>query len=344
MAKKCSVCNGKLGLLLQYELVDGTMCDRCFTALLKKTRDIYSENGVKFKSATYQTNDVKYCLEHSADELDDYVENLVRKSIEIENQTYLKKAEEDLQSRCCICGTDSLIKAFSAKTSDGRLVCPTCMDYVPTIEPAALKQTKEYIKTHTSAFFCDNISGYLEMYPSNVANLRMAVNKKTGYISVSSEVYPIRSIEKIETETGEYEIIHQNNGHPIARAIVGGMFFGTAGAVVGAVTAHKTFETKTKSKGTPEVSVLTREADGRLKKRTYYCSDRAQALQFEDSFRQIIDFIDYTDVKDKKVSDSASSSASQTDYADLIKLKELLDAGILTQEEFDTKKRQILKL
>ena len=344
MAKKCSVCNGKLGLLLQYELIDGTMCDRCFTALLKKTRDIYGENGFKFKSATYQITDVQYCLEHSADELDNYVEDLLRKSIENETEDYQKKLEEDIQSRCCICGTDSLIKAFSAQTSDGRLVCPTCMDRVPTIDPTALKRTKEYIKTHDAAFLRDNISGYLEIYPSNIANLSMVVNNKTGYISVSSEVYPIRSIEKIETETGEYEVIHQNNGHPIARAIVGGMLFGTAGAVVGAVTSHKTFETRVRTKGTPEVSVFTRETDGRLKKRTYYCSDSAQAKRFEESFRQIIDFTDYTDVKNKKESDTASSPASQTDYSDLIKLKELLDAGVLTQEEFDAKKKQILNL
>ena len=34
--------------------------------------------------------------------------------------------------------------------------------------------------------------------------------------------------------------------------------------------------------------------------------------------------------------------ASQDTYADLMKLKELLDAGVLTQEEFDAQKAKIL--
>ena len=323
MSKMCSVCGRKLGLLSQYVLADGTMCGQCFTALLNKTKEIHNEHGVKFKGAAFCADDVKYCLEHSAEELEDYVEAVIYKNIENENQAYLKKAEEDLQSRCCICGTNSLIKAFSAKTSDGRLVCPTCMDYVPTIEPAALKQTKEYIKNHTSEFFYDNTFGYLERYPSNIENLRMVVNHKTGYISLSSEVYPVRSIERIQTETGEYEVFRQNND---------------------SAALHRTGETRTKSRGTPEVIVFTRGEDGRLKKRVYYCSGRAQAQKFEKSLLQMLDFACHTNTKNAEEAGVTSSAVSRDEYSDLVKLKELLDAGVLTQEEFDIKKKQILKL
>ena len=38
----------------------------------------------------------------------------------------------------------------------------------------------------------------------------------------------------------------------------------------------------------------------------------------------------------------APAASSQDTYADLMKLKELLDAGALTQEEFDAQKAKIL--
>jgi hypothetical protein len=39
---------------------------------------------------------------------------------------------------------------------------------------------------------------------------------------------------------------------------------------------------------------------------------------------------------------TTSAAASQDFYADLMKLEELLDAGVLTQEEFDAQKVKIL--
>lgn len=47
---------------------------------------------------------------------------------------------------------------------------------------------------------------------------------------------------------------------------------------------------------------------------------------------QIVDFACYTDAKNAEEAGVTSSSASWDDYSDLMKLKELLDAGVLTQE------------
>ena len=38
----------------------------------------------------------------------------------------------------------------------------------------------------------------------------------------------------------------------------------------------------------------------------------------------------------------AAPPSNETSYADLMRLKELLDAGVLTQAEFDAQKQQIL--
>ena len=42
------------------------------------------------------------------------------------------------------------------------------------------------------------------------------------------------------------------------------------------------------------------------------------------------------------VAPAAAGAASADSYAELMKLKELLDAGVLTQEEFDAQKAKIL--
>jgi hypothetical protein len=42
------------------------------------------------------------------------------------------------------------------------------------------------------------------------------------------------------------------------------------------------------------------------------------------------------------VATTASSAASTDSYAELMKLKELFDAGVLTQDEFDAEKAKIL--
>jgi hypothetical protein len=39
---------------------------------------------------------------------------------------------------------------------------------------------------------------------------------------------------------------------------------------------------------------------------------------------------------------AAAAASPQDSYADLMKLKELLDAGVLTQDEFDAQKAKIL--
>jgi len=42
------------------------------------------------------------------------------------------------------------------------------------------------------------------------------------------------------------------------------------------------------------------------------------------------------------VAPAAPAASSADSYADLVKLKELLDAGVLTQTEFDSEKQKIL--
>lgn len=65
------------------------------------------------------------------------------------------------------------------------------------------------------------------------------------------------------------------------------------------------------------------------------------AHQFKNADKKLSDFINQDQSKQE---DKSTQTENQSRYNDLIELKKLLDMGILTQDEFDQKKRQILKL
>lgn len=69
---------------------------------------------------------------------------------------------------------------------------------------------------------------------------------------------------------------------------------------------------------------------------------------YEDIRREIIDITDEVTEKedmDKYENTNVSRLNEQFSVADeIIKFKQLLDAGVITQEEFDTKKSQLLSI
>ncbi len=62
------------------------------------------------------------------------------------------------------------------------------------------------------------------------------------------------------------------------------------------------------------------------------------AHQFKNADKKLSDFID----KDTSKKPSMEATKPYEKYTDLIELKQLLDAGIITQDDFDIKKKQIL--
>lgn len=70
---------------------------------------------------------------------------------------------------------------------------------------------------------------------------------------------------------------------------------------------------------------------------------RTYAHQFKNADKKLSDFIN-NDISSQKNVSVKENDKPQDKYADLIKLKQLLDLGVITQEDFDIKKKQILGL
>ena len=142
-----------------------------------------------------------------------------------------------------------------------------------------------------------------------------------------------------------YELLQ--NGESITKgglgsAIVGGAMFGGAGTIVGGITGSK----KTKQEISEfRIKIITRNPYqtevyvnfvpvGKVK------TGSILFMSYNDSAQRILSQL-------ALITDSASNATSNSSDGipdEIVKYKKLLDQGIITQEEFDAKKRQLLQL
>lgn len=149
---------------------------------------------------------------------------------------------------------------------------------------------------------------------------------------------------------GSQTIIDSQVTGSVGRAVMGGAIAGGAGAIVGAVTAKKkvyllkvTIVRENISESQTDIVLINtgiKTTDG----------DYTKALRFAESIQSSIKAIMSLNNKenseknnDRSVDvDSDNNSANGSVADELLKLKSLLDTGVLTQEEFDQQKQSIL--
>lgn len=130
----------------------------------------------------------------------------------------------------------------------------------------------------------------------------------------------------------------------VGRAVVGGMLFGGAGIILGGLTGAKQKEEiqefkiliRTKVKSYPEV-IIQFLPPGKMKSDSpvfkAYCEEAEDLLA---ELEKMSGKIERQSNSDKKFSESVPDQ--------IMKYKELLDAGAITQEEYDFKKKELLGL
>ena len=125
----------------------------------------------------------------------------------------------------------------------------------------------------------------------------------------------------------------------LGRAAAGGLLFGKTGAIVGAAAANSTSRTTTRSREIHHYTLCLRVND--ILKPSYII--RISTLEkVEEVLGTLIVLCDQNkeETKDEK---SVQNKIKEKDkFEEIKKYKELLDAGIITQEEFDKKKKELL--
>lgn len=181
----------------------------------------------------------------------------------------------------------------------------------------------EYFKNHSDYkvgdMYFDDKHGKLFIKKSFTMNRSQAVYNYDELISYT----PIFEGGKIKKH------------HGITRAIVGGVLAGPVGAVVGAGTGGKEFDT------IKRLGFILHLTDNRSQNYMLMISESKS-----DSFLTKSAMEDYNNIAaklDQIISSNAQEPTSSSSNADeLRKFKGLLDDGIITQEEFDAKKKELL--
>lgn len=158
--------------------------------------------------------------------------------------------------------------------------------------------------------------------------------KKSFTMNRSQAVY---NYDELISYTPIFEGGKIKKHHGITRAIVGGVLAGPVGAVVGAGTGGKEFDT------IKRLGFILHLTDNRSQNYMLMISESKS-----DSFLTKSAMEDYNNIAaklDQIISSNAQEPTSADSNADeLRKFKGLLDDGIISQAEFDEKKKELLGL
>lgn len=325
---KCALCGEKAGIFTRCNLKYGKCCGSCYNRFI--------EAGIKFESIDDLENFTSLEAKKFLDDPERW-NNIIK-----ERREHRKKTT----ANCLICGK-SLDSTYKYITRDAYALCASCRGASITISPEVfLNEKDEFIERHDSDFFKKHMEHLENPHPSLYVNF---TNQRFYYagqlITDVTCVFSFDSVLKIESDTETYEVTVGKKGHPIARAVAGGMIFGGAGAVVGAMTAKNTRH-KEEREGKKYICIYHKDPTNpdTILKRMCYCNDDGEIVKLEECLKRVFEYREAEQQKQEVADKETKSVESSNNYGELVELKKLLDMGVITQEEFDTKKKQILGL
>lgn len=250
------------------------------------------------------------------------------------------------KKKCCICGSEG----GKYESLDG-LVCQKCfaacgrfvpMDGFSLLKSFNGRQIRNFISQNEEAIkrakkFTPNlVIGDFAKFDDT--NRLWTVNENApGRFKIEPVVWSYDNFDTIDVIEDGNDIVQGSVGS----ALVGGALFGDVGAVVGSVVGKKTLKKeikkleiniKLKNSTIPNVKVILIQSPTK--------SDNPVCKKMYDIAKQIVEKFD-------KIGNSEAVYSSESDFSaadEILKYKNLLDMGVITSEEFETKKRQLLGL
>lgn len=140
-------------------------------------------------------------------------------------------------------------------------------------------------------------------------------------------VFRYEDIISFETEINKETVTSGNTG----KAVVGGLLFGGIGAVAGASGKRRSKEVVTGK----QIKIITRNELYPIV--TIFCSPYTIKDHASEIIAQLSLIID-------SLNNKSTSATDVSDADEILKYKKLLDDGIITNEEFEAKKKQLLNL
>ncbi|APX72684.1 SHOCT domain-containing protein [Companilactobacillus allii] len=197
-------------------------------------------------------------------------------------------------------------------------------------------------------------SDELDEQPDDVFDVNRAASADGLYADFTSKIvmtqlkFAFKTTEKLyyfKDITGYKPIVEGHEvkkHHGIARAATGGILFGGAGAIVGAMTGGKQYDVITK------IAITVYLSSGETFGATFLSEEKKPDSWIARGAQQQLD--SWCNILDRIISDNQSQPTQQVNNTEassadeIRKYKELFDDGIISQEEFDKKKSELLNL
>lgn len=255
----------------------------------------------------------------------------------------LKKADF-----CPLCGNKiNLITNPKCKLKDGNFVCKKCV-----IELVGLwkKDQEELLELNITQIKEKYKNRGLDVFSPaekiGTSTMFMAFDDANRMFSFSQSLLSAEQKRSYD-ELASYEVIvndHTKTKSGLGKALIGGAIAGPAGMITGAIIG----------KGQTGADVIQSLAfvivlkDGQRFALPFISKDtNANSLAAQSTWTTIVRLIDKLDEILQQPSVAQEVEADRgvvSNYEELIKMKELLELDIITQEEFDIKKKELLNL
>lgn len=168
----------------------------------------------------------------------------------------------------------------------------------------------------------------------SLSDYKFQINQGMKY----SKIYTGQDILDYEIKC-DNEVIITSNVHSkkgVGRSIVGGLLFGGAGMVAGAITSNTRTTVNTTQKEVKHYMLALRMKD--ITKPSFLI--KLDSLSIAEEVFSTLGVIFTNNLDFKKSLDNQEQKTDK--FEELKKYKELLDSGVITQEEFDIEKKKIL--
>lgn len=247
---------------------------------------------------------------------------------------------------CCICHD----RDGKYESKDG-LVCQNCFSkcgrFVPVFGFSLLKgfhkediinfinQNEEALKREEIFRPTLEIDEFAKF--DDVNHLWMVNENSASHMKVNSIVWSFHNFDSLDLIEDGNDVIQGS----LSGALVGGALFGGVGAVVGSSVGKKTIKKEIKKL---EIKINLKESSMSEVKiiliQSPVKSDSALYNKMYDIANQIVK--KFAEIQSMNESPIKKRGILPVD--EIMKLKELLDIGAITQEEYDSKKMQLLNL
>lgn len=245
---------------------------------------------------------------------------------------------------CCLCGEPT--GALNQIKLSDRIICGSCglkcsqgmnlKNFSKNDLLEHLEYRKQNEKIYSTFQPTDSIDPIFIDYKSKTWYLKSNHKERVPDIFSFNELIGFEYIEN-------GDVIAKSKGG-VGRAVVGGALFGVAGAIVGAGTSKKVEKTVINSAyirislnhkyvASRQINIINHETKRDSLSYRLSKSNADTIISHLERIREL------GSVTEEHVQNSSYSSADE-----LLKFKQLLDSGIITQDEFDAKKKQLLGL